>query len=267
MSAGGPGGSSPEARGPRWQRSPPRELQLPALRGAARRRPRRRERLPREPSSPSGRSMNGSVAGSGYTEEIISLTRRPSGKAGAASPRRGRGASRAGAAAPRPEQPPRRPERKRGAALAGTGAALAGTGAATGGSRRRGSIEAQRPEVPARRPPRGSSRGGYAAAGKARALREGERAGSESVLLGAPVETGVPADNSPLVSPLVFPGSCCLRGSCCFQVRRLSAQPRWIPGVRGHLKIMCPSGRPLYCQLGVHCAAYLERLCGGERGA
>ncbi|XP_064920508.1 synaptojanin-2-binding protein [Columba livia] len=57
-------------------------LQLPALRGAAlRRRPRKRKRPPREPTSPSGRSMNGSVAGGGggFSEEVISLTRRPSG--------------------------------------------------------------------------------------------------------------------------------------------------------------------------------------------
>lgn len=83
--------------------------------------------------------MNGSVAGGGggYAEEIISLTRRPSGKAGAASPRRVRGASRAGAAAPRPAQPPGSPERKRGVAAAG-GAAVAGTEAAEGGFRRGG---------------------------------------------------------------------------------------------------------------------------------
>uniref|UniRef100_A0A663E3V5 Synaptojanin-2-binding protein n=2 Tax=Aquila chrysaetos chrysaetos TaxID=223781 RepID=A0A663E3V5_AQUCH len=73
---GGGGGGRPRAarRG--------RGLQLPALRGAAlrRRRPRKRKRLPREPTSPSGRSMNGSVAGGGgFSEEVISLTRRPSG--------------------------------------------------------------------------------------------------------------------------------------------------------------------------------------------
>lgn len=127
VAAPGAGGSSPVPRG----------LQLPALRGAARRRPRRRERLSREPSSPSGRSMNGSVAGGGYAEEIISLTRRPSGTARAASPLHVRDASRAGAAAPRPAQPPERPERKHGVAAAG-GAAVEGTGAAEGGSRRRG---------------------------------------------------------------------------------------------------------------------------------
>lgn len=91
VSAGGGPGSSPV---------PVRGLQLPALRGAARRRPRGRARLSREPSSPAGRSMNGSVAGGGYAEETISLTRRASGRAGRPLP--------AGAAeppGPRPAQP------------------------------------------------------------------------------------------------------------------------------------------------------------------
>uniref|UniRef100_A0A8B9QYX3 Synaptojanin-2-binding protein n=1 Tax=Anas platyrhynchos TaxID=8839 RepID=A0A8B9QYX3_ANAPL len=56
------------------------KLQLPALRGAAPRRPRKRKRPPREPTSPWGCSMNGSVAaGGGLAEEVIRLTRRPSG--------------------------------------------------------------------------------------------------------------------------------------------------------------------------------------------
>lgn len=60
--------------------SPAEKLQLPALRRAAPRRPRKRKRPPREPTSPWGCSMNGSVAGGGgLTEEVIRLTRRPSG--------------------------------------------------------------------------------------------------------------------------------------------------------------------------------------------
>lgn len=64
----------------------PGGLQLPELRGAAlRRRPRKRKRLHRQPTSPSGCSMNGSVAGGGVSEEVIRLTRGPSGEAGAAA--------------------------------------------------------------------------------------------------------------------------------------------------------------------------------------
>lgn len=106
-----PAGSGARSPGGAVRRG--RGLQLPALRGAAlrrRRRPRKRKRLPREPTSPSGRSMNGSVAGGGgggFSEEVISLTRRPSGKAG------GRPSLTGPSAPPGPGQPRRglgRPE-------------------------------------------------------------------------------------------------------------------------------------------------------------
>lgn len=117
---------------------PGRGLQLPALRGAAlrrrrRQRPRKRKRLPREPTSPSGRSMNGSVAGGGggFSEEVISLTRRPSGEArgggasapsGPGRPRRGlRSPRRGGEARPEPGGGGKGPQRALGRRREGPG--------------------------------------------------------------------------------------------------------------------------------------------------
>lgn len=160
--------------------------------------------------------MNGSVAGGGYAEEIISLTRRPSGKAGAVSPRRG---SRAEARAAPGEA---------GAEARGGGGRRDGRGGHRGGA---GRVPAARTERSAQRgraqgPLPGNGRGGYVREKLVPCVRE-SWLGQGPSSAAAPVEAGVPADNS----PLVFPGSCHLRWSCCFQARRqpLSAQPRWIP--------------------------------------
>lgn len=202
--------------------------------------------------------MNGSVASGGFAEEIISLTRRPSGKVGAASPRWVRGSSWAGAAAPRPAQPPPRPERKPGVAAAG-GTAVAGTGAAEGGSRRRGwKRSAQRCRA------QGLSMEIAVADTLLReklvpCVRESWLGQSPSSA-GAPVEAGVCrqlASGFPwkLPSPveLLLPSE----AAAAERPAALDALR-----VRGRLKIMCPSGRPLCSQLGVHCAAYLEVLWG-----
>lgn len=126
--------------------------------------------------------MNGSVAGGGgFSEEVISLTRRPSGIP--AGPRCFPGR----AAAPRLRSPRRGGE-------AGAGARGWWWGLPGGLSGRRaagGRVSGARAPAPARQP-RGSrpqgpplprralemARGGYAAAGKAGDLREGELAGS-----------------------------------------------------------------------------------------